>query len=553
MSDAGTQLFGGRPLVGRAADASGMRLVSDHPARTALDADVCALALARVLRGHGLGGGRRVLLKAGNSPVYVVALLALMRLDSSIVLIDGQQTTQETHRLAAAAGVDFALVEQFGDAPSGLPFLTMAELDEVLPHHDAGRAAGSAAESTAHAEPLRAVSAAHTDPFRAVARWLDRDDALVLWSSGTTGEPKAVVKSGRAFLRNLDRTRQALGYRPDDVLLPVLPYSHQYGLSLVLLAWLSRGTLAVTPNSRLDRALSLGAAVGATVVDATPVTYRSLLNLAGRHPGLLAGLTKVRLWCTGGAPSDQDLVRRFPEVTGAPLLDGYGSTEIGNVSFATPDNPTGCGRVLDGLDVFVTDEAGRPLPPGEIGEIHVRTPDLMTGYLSVADGLTPAPSGPYRTGDLGHLDAAGNLFVLGRRFAVHRLGFTLYPEVLERKAEACGRPVKIVTRDDARRGQELIFVVEDPDVREASYWRRRICAALPPFEHPNRVVVVSRFPVSANGKPDGRLLARQLALSDGLAADPADRADPVGPADRAGAPEPSLAVNSPEKAEGTHP
>lgn len=530
MSEAGTQLFGGRRPAGPTARAPGMRLVSDRPAREVPDADVCALALARVLRGHGLGGGQRVLLKAGNSPVYVVALLALMRLDSSIVLIDGQQTTEETRRLAAAARADFALVEDPADAPAGLPHLTMRELDDALPRNDADRPAGSAA---------------HTEPHRAVARWLDRDDALVLWSSGTTGEPKAVVKSGRVFLRNLERTRQALGYRPDDVLLPVLPYSHQYGLSLVLLAWLTRCTLAVTPNPRLDKALALGAAAGATVVDATPVTYRSLLNLAGRHPGLLAGLTGVRLWCTGGAPSDQDLVRRFPEATGAPLLDGYGSTEIGNVSFATPDNPSGCGRVLDGLRVVVTDEEGLPLPPGRVGEIHVHTPDLMTGYLSVADGLTPGPAGPYRTGDLGHLDAAGNLYVLGRRYAVHRWGFTLYPEVLERKAEACGRPVKIITRDDARRGQELIFVVEDPESRDAAHWRRRIRALLPPFEHPNRVLVVRRFPVSANGKSDGRLLARQLALSDAQ--------DAAGPVTPAGPPEPSLAMNRPEAVEGTHP
>ncbi|WP_329112789.1 class I adenylate-forming enzyme family protein [Streptomyces sp. NBC_01353] len=482
------------PGIGRVADPQrgrpSLRVIGTGPSAAPTAAEADALRTAGILRDQGVGSGDRVLLKAGNSPEFVAALLALVHLDTSIVLVDAEQTAEETHRVARFTGVRFALVEQHGPLPDGVRQLRVADLAPMQGTTPGNRESG--------------------ERFSA-ERWRARADALVLWSSGTTGEPKAVVKSGSAFLRNLERTRRYLGYRADDVLLPVLPFSHQYGLSMIFLAWLAGASLVVVPHTRLDRALTAGALHGATVVDATPATYRSLISLGQRRPRLLSGLDRVRLWCTGGAPMDRELGRHFAEATGSPLLDGYGSTEAGNIAYATPGNPHGCGRVLDGVDVRIVGEDGRSLPPTEVGEVWVRTPDLMEGYLTeIGTVAPPTRTEHYRTGDLGYRDESGNLHVLGRKFAVHRLGHTLYPEVLERKAEACGRPVKIVSLEDARRGHELTFVVEDPAEEEPRLWRQRICALLPPYEQPNHVLVMNRFPVNHRGKTDVSALTEHV-------------------------------------------
>ncbi|MFI9006164.1 aldehyde dehydrogenase family protein [Actinosynnema sp. NPDC053489] len=439
------------------------------------DALRLAARVAGVLGERGVRAEHRVLLCAANSTGYAVVLAALVTLGASVVPVDHRHPAAEVRRLADLARADHVLD---GDA--------VAELVAVAaPRPDASTPDWSA--------------------------WRDRPDALIAWTSGTTGRPRAVVRSGASLLDNTDRTLARMGYRPDDVLLPLLPFSHQYGLSLLLL-WLRVGcSLVVAPEARVDRALALAREHGVTVVDATPMTYHTALNLLRRDPGLLDG-ARVRLWCVGGCPLDPALADRFRREVGQPLLDGYGCTEAGNIALATPDDPVGCGLPLPGVEVAVLDADGLPVAPGVTGEVVVTSPDTTGGLLDDTGGLRARPPGPYRTGDVGLLDDRGRVHVLGRHAAVHRMGHTLHPGALARKAAACGAPVQVVPLPDTRLGSRLVFVVADPEGRDERYWRDRVRAVLPAYEHPNRVVVVDAFPVTGNGKPDpGRLaeLARR--------------------------------------------
>jgi acyl-coenzyme A synthetase/AMP-(fatty) acid ligase len=196
-------------------------------------------------------------------------------------------------------------------------------------------------------------------------------------------------------------------------------------------------------------------------------------------------------------------------VTGGVLLDGYGMTETGNIALATPQRPTGCGPPLPGVDVRIVSSGGRRLPPGAAGGISVRTPGRMEGYLRV-DGTVATPREWLDTGDLGHLDPHGNLHVHGRRNAVHRLGMTIYPEELERRAEAHGAAVKVIALDDERRGCALVFFVRDTR-HDARTWRHRFRELLQPFERPSDVVVLAEFPVGETGKVDTAALRRHAA------------------------------------------
>ncbi|GAA2278162.1 MULTISPECIES: class I adenylate-forming enzyme family protein [Kitasatospora] len=446
------------------------------------------LRIAQVLRERGVGLGERVLFKAGNSIAYVSVLFALMHVGASVVLVDQQEKQDTTAAIIRRAGTKVVLVDDDAPVPADADPVHLYELLAAAPDLEV------------------------TDRQLCFDAWCDLDDALIMWSSGSTGEPKGIVKNGGRFLKNLERNAHHMGHNADDVLLPLLPFSHQYGLSMVLIAWIVQGSLVIAPYKRADRALRMAGHFGATVVDATPATYRSILTILGQRPGLGSSLDAVRMFCSGAAPLDQALVERYVERFGLPLLDSYGSTEAGNVAFATSDNPVSCGQVMDGLRIRVVDDEDRELPPGEVGELLVETPDVMIGYLTQDGGIDPVDQQVFRTGDLGYLDAAGNLFVLGRKFAVHRNGYTLYPEIVERKAAAGGCSARIVPLPDERRGSSLVFFVEDEQLREAAYWRQFLDELLPAYEQPNRVVVLEQFPLNRNGKPDKRKMT-ELALA----------------------------------------
>ncbi|MFF8293761.1 class I adenylate-forming enzyme family protein [Streptomyces sp. NPDC016309] len=443
-----------------------------------------ALRIAEVIRERGVGLGDRVMLKAGNSAGYVCVLYALMHVGASIVLVDQQEHIEETRRIALRTGVKVTFVD-----------------DETPIDQDA---------DPIHLYELMVATAGRgpVDGTLSFDAWGELPDGLIMWTSGSTGSPKGVVKSGGKFLTNLRRNARQVGHRPDDVLMPLLPFAHQYGLSMVLIAWLTRCSLVIAPYRRLDRALRMAGDSGTTVIDATPSSYRSILGLVSRRPSLRDHLATTRMFCVGAAPLDAPLVESYVQEFGLPLLDSYGSTELNNISFATLDNPVSCGRAMDGIRLRIVDEDGRELPAGQPGEIQVDTPDALEGQIADDGSVVPAPKGWYATGDLGHLDADGNLFVLGRKFAVHRMGYTLYPELIERKVAAEGCPTRIVPVPDTLRGSQLVFFVEDDQQRDAAYWRERLCALLPAFEQPNRVVVLEQFPLNRNGKPDKKELTR---------------------------------------------
>ncbi|HTI21200.1 MAG TPA: aldehyde dehydrogenase family protein [Kutzneria sp.] len=483
-----------------------VRLVSEGSVwSTQTVARRCA-ALARKLTEDGLRAGDRVALVGANSAEYVLALLTLIHLDVSIMLLDEHQSAED--RAPALRSVQWVLGSDAVAAdvvPSRASRgVRVVRLADVVP----------AADANVTDEPLALDFTA----------WWRRRDALVLLTSGTTGAPTIIVRSGRSVRNNIDATARRMGYRDDDVMLPMLPFSHQYGLSLLLLWWQSRCCLVIVPRARLDRAVEAITSMRVTVVDTTPSTYDSLLRVMEHRHVTRDQLAHVRMWCVGGAPLGSTLIARFREFTGKPLLDGYGSSEAGNIALASPGDEALCGKPLDGFEVDVLDDKGHPVPAGVVGELVVRGEDLLVGTIDTDGRFVESTRTLYHTNDIGYLDEDGNVAVLGRKGAVHRHGHTLYPEALARKAETLGAPVRVVALEHERRGSKLVFVVADESGRDPKYWRRVFGERLAVHEQPNQVLVVHNFPLNHNGKVDQRAL-RELAA--GQLRDDPDEVFPV--------------------------
>ncbi|MBV9313578.1 MAG: aldehyde dehydrogenase family protein [Pseudonocardia sp.] len=451
-----------------------------------------ALGVADRLVQLGLESGDRVALVAPNSTGYVLVLLALTHLDVSLVLLDEDQATCDRVEALRRASVRW-LIREATCAVEVETSATVLDLDELV-----------------RATP-RPAGAGQID----LSRWWQRTDALIIWSSGTTtGQPTAVVRSGSSLRANTRRTYRRMGYNRSDVLLPLLPFSHQYGLSLLLLWWQIRCCVVVLPYRRLDHAMEAITRIQVTVVDGAPSTYDSLLRIMQQRSVGRAALESVRMWCVGGAPLSSALAARFAETVGKPLLDGYGSSEAGNIALAGPECPLLCGLPLDGIEIDVVGEDDMPLPAGAVGELVVRTPDLMVGTLDENGAIQTVDWSVHRTNDIGYLDQDGNLAVLGRLGAVHRHGHTLYPDVISRKAEACGAPVRVVAVDDEGCGCQLVFVVVDPNRGDSATWKRAIRPHLATHEQPSRVLVVPRLPLNRNGKVDMAELYHLVEQSD---------------------------------------
>ena len=452
--------------------------------RTLEDLEWDAVRIAAELGERGLRRGDRVLFKAQNSVGYFTVLLALMHAGASIVLLDHNEVPELTDRLMRQAGVALCVTDEDTTMPeTAVPVMSIYQLQLAA----ADRAEGDGEKLDVEA-------------------WSELPDGLLMCSSGSTGTPKLIVKTGASFLANLRRNIDLVGHVETDVLVPLLPFSHQYGLSMVLIAWLARCSLVVAPYRRLDHALRMAGLCGATVFDATPATYRSMINIVGSRPALRAVVASSRMLCVGAAPLIPGLVDRYVEEFGMPLLDSYGSTEMGNVAFASVDNPVACGPAVRGVRLSIVDEDGVEVPAGEVGEIMVHTPDLMMGYLDEEGVLDPVEQGWYASGDFGLLDSQGNLHVLGRKRAVHRMGHTLYPDMIERRIAEAGCSAKVVALPDERMGSLLVAFVEDDLNRPPAFWKEQFMPVLPAYEQPNRVVVIKNFPLNRNGKPDGKRL-----------------------------------------------
>jgi long-chain acyl-CoA synthetase len=429
----------------------------------------------------GLVPGYRVVLLVANSIEFVTSYLGSLRAGLVAVPLNTGLTKTEVGTVIAHSGARLAVADpDLADKVEGVRAVRPGEL--------AGHA------------PLTP----QTDPEAL---------AVLLYTSGTSGDPRAAMLTHRALGANV-KNLAGLGedrMGPDDVMLAVLPMFHAFGLNAVL-GWAVATGAALVIDRRFDSTATIDL-VRQYGVTRLPLAPQALTAFLAR-PDLKDALKTVKVVLTGASTLDRGLADRFEQATGLFVHQGYGLTEAspGVTTTLGEDDPKpgSVGRPLPNVELRIADEQGEDVEGDDPGEILIRGANLFSGYWP--DGVDgPDDEGWYRTGDVGFLDPDGDLFLIDRlRELIIVSGFNVFPsEVEEVLVRAPGvREAAVIGVPSEETGEAVkAFVVPAtgaaPDPAEVrDYAETRLAR----FKCPVEIEVVDHLPHSVTGKvAKGRL------------------------------------------------
>ncbi len=436
-------------------------------------------AYVEYLNDYGLKGNERALLCAENSYFFIVMIFALMEKGCSVVLVDPQMSHSEISHIATTTNSSICITNQPLNKNNGINNITL---------------------------PIQGLNPSNCTEGIKLDKWTSRKDALILFSSGSTGKPKGIIKSGESFITNIRASMKRMQYMDNDVLQPLIPFTHFYGLSIVFIWWFKKCTIVLSNHKNIRSIIKGILEHDVTVIDTVPSTYYILIKLVKSKKDLLERIStsKMRMWCVGGAPLSQKLGDEFYSLFNRPLLDGYGTSEMGNIALNTSSPQYGCGTPLDSVNIKIVGDEGIELNQGEVGEIFVKSPGLMEGYFNLKDQTDQVlKNGWFRTNDLGFIDEMGNLFVIGRKGnEILRKGYLVYPASIEKLLEdQLAIKSKVQTITSEKRGSTLLLFVEGKE-QERPRLRRLIQQTLNSTMKPDKVIFLDEFPLLPNGKFD---------------------------------------------------
>jgi malonyl-CoA/methylmalonyl-CoA synthetase len=337
-----------------------------------------------------------------------------------------------------------------------------------------------------------------------------RDLAAILYTSGTTGRSKGAMLTQGNLLSNAQVLAELWRFTPQDVLLHALPVFHTHGLFVASnVALLTGGAMIFLPG--FDVATVLRLLPQASVMMGVPTFYTRLLAEAGFDRALVA---HIRLFISGSAPLLAETHAQFQTRTGHMILERYGMTET-NMNTSNPyDGARRAGTVglpLPGVELRIMAD-GQPVASGQVGVIEVRGPNVFAGYWRMPEKTAEElrPDGWFITGDLGQMDAAGYVQIVGRsKDLIITGGYNVYPKEVELALDAVQGVVEsaVVGLPHPDFGEAVFAVIVGqiaPEVALAA-----IAGDLARFKQPKAAVVVAELPRNTMGKVQKNLLRDQ--------------------------------------------
>ena len=439
------------------------------------------------LAGHGTGDGDAIAMVIGNDTDFAVWTLAVLGLGAVVVPLNPTSPMPELVRKFDVASPKLLLVGSAGAACAG--------------HDD------ELGVTTMDVTALDITSTA-ADP--AVVERADTDPAFYMATSGVSGEAKVAVLSHR----NLGWVQAQLsalesGLTSDDVLLGVLPFTHIFGLNVVLLSGLRAGaTIVMQQRFDADESLELVRRHGVTTLAGAPPMWQRWA-VADVPDDSLASLRHA---ASGAAALPLGVFEAVRDRFGIEIGQGYGLTETSPVVTHGRDSairPSSVGKVLDGVEVALVDDDGTPVSIGDEGEIVVRGPGVFNGYLGDQETTDSVLSddGWLWTGDVGIFDEDGYLYLVDRiKDIVIVSGFNVYPGEVENVLMTHpGVNGAIVTGTaDEVTGEAVVAHVTGTATR--AELDEHVALQLSRYKRPTEYHFLDELPIAPNGKAIRRAL-----------------------------------------------
>ncbi len=490
-----------------------------YPTRTALVMGQERIAYATLweqarrygaaLQHRGIRRGDRVAIMLPNIPDFPRAYYGILALGAVVVPVHALLTPGEVAYILRDSGSK-ALICAAPLLPSGLAGAREAGIPclSVL-------APPGAADAALEAE------AAAVEPLADFVRLSNEDDAVILYTSGTTGAPKGAILSQSNLILNATVSAFDLFHgTPQDVFLGCLPLFHSFGQTAVMnTAFRVGASIVLMPRFDAKAALDLLVTEGCTGFAGVPTMYIGLNAAAKEDPRR----PKLRLAVSGGASLPLAVLEEFEATFEAPIYEGYGLSETAPVASFNQDDfgrkPGTVGCAIWGVDLAIAnadiDDRIEFMPAGELGEIVIRGHNVFKGYLNNPQATKAAiVDGWFRSGDLGTKDAQGFITIVDRKKdMILRGGYNVYPreveEVLMRHASIA--QVAVIGVPHPEHGEEVVAVVVLApgaalgDAREIITWSQEQLAK---YKYPRRIEVVESLPLGASGK----VLKRELRV-----------------------------------------
>jgi fatty-acyl-CoA synthase len=457
---------------------------------------------ASLLDACGVAAGDRVAVLCRNRVEFFELLFACARIGALLVPLNWRMPRAELEPLLQDCGARLVLFGMEDEAvAAGLekPGRTLLGLDD-----------DSAAGLSARRDAL---------PVKPGRMTCTADEAwYLLYTSGTTGQPKAVIQTFGMALANYVNISQAMGLRASDTTLCFLPLFHSGGINLTALPALMMGArVLITPAIDPELTIRLIAAGRLDTFFGVPAVYQAIsLNSAFET----IDLRRVRCWACGGAPLPDELFRRFQD-KGVTVLNGMGMTETGPTVFLMDAQNAArkigsVGKPQSMSAVRLVDANGSDVAPGETGELWFSGLGVTPGYFEKVEITRQAiVEGKWlRSGDLGRQDADGYYYIVGRSKDMYISGGeNVYPAEVENRLASHPDILEaaVVAMPDARWGEVGCAYVllrpghEFPGEAPLTDWLRGQMAA---YKVPKQFIVLTEFPRTAAGKVQKHLLGK---------------------------------------------
>lgn len=496
-----------------------------HPEKVALiegaeqwtfaELDHAISEVAHGLAEQGFHPGEAVGLQLKNTAPFVITYYAVLRAGMIVVPFNPLAVEREVEHILSAAGCRGAVVPESTagtvlDAATKIKdFLLIVDTDD-----DGAQETITAQVSSSGARDFLAFSellrrADQRAPQPAVLSRAD-DDAVVIFTSGTTGMPKGAALSHF----NLWMSCTALTTRSDpsseEVALACLPLFHVFGMSGILNVSMAWGmTLVLAQKADPETVLGLIEEHGVTRFSAVPTMLSDFIQAGAQG----RDLSSVRRVTSGGSTLRPGLISQFEEMfPEAALLEGYGASETTSSVCVNQSRserrPGSVGTPSWGVQMRIADEDGSVLTPGagHVGELHVRSPTVFNGYVGEPEETEATFDGEwFRTGDMARIDQDGYVYIVDRiKDVIIRAGYNVYPSEVEQVLQnhpGVAQAVVVGLPDD-RVGQEIAaLVVPSPGEQMTeelikAYAREQLSA----YKHPRIVKICQELPHSSTGK-----------------------------------------------------